>query len=455
MDSSTVLPAAAASRPLSQRGWVRLGMVIWGTGLYALLNILIAPSIQRIYSDSEVFYAPAHFNDARQYVFICSQGYNVPFFTLPTVSRSRLNWMPAYPFLQCVLHQTSGLSLVFTGVVVSMFAIALSLWAASLTLEHLGVQFASINGLAVLTPIIGGAWLYLPSVEATYLAVGMVIMWLITLPTAQKPLSDLLRALFGIATGIVFVLTKPNALAFLLPLIFAFFYQSWQRSKRAGYTQAFGAFIADVFIEHLKPLIVRIGRLLRYTINLEGRPMEYDWSALAVATGITLGLAIWLAYSSIMSGVPFYFLQQQTTVWGRAWPSGNLSQMLLYFAQAFRGINAGHPWRLASAWNLSANLSALIPAASPRVPWLIRGMLVLAVLFILYSGAVHGSDRYILSTALVPIGWACWLAPTQKPKRWWVLRWAVVLILFVSTSLLLVNQMMPAGEPNAWGVKDY
>ncbi len=250
------------------------------------------------------------------------------------------------------------------------------------------------------------------------------------------------------------MLTKPNALAFLLPLLFAFVYQSWQRSRQADYSFGLWTFAADLVIEHIKPLLTRRAKL-------EVRPIEYEWTPLAVGAGVLLGFTYWLAYTSRLTGVPFYFLQQQTTVWGRAWPSGNLSEMLLYFRQAFNPIGSGEfiaGWRLSAAWNLAANLSALIPALSRRVPGLIRGMLPLAVLFLLYSGAVHGSDRYILSTALVALGWACWLAPKRNDRRsraWWLVRWSFVVLLFLITSLLLIDHMLPIGEPNAWGITDH
>ena len=433
-----------------------------GVAFYMLLSILITPSIQALYTtDPSVIFAPSHFNDARQYVYICSQGYTIPTDTLPTMGRSRLNWMPVYAALQCGLHALTQISLVYTGWVISIIAIGVALMFGALTLMQLGVRQPALPILVILTPIIGGAWLYLPGVEATYLAMGMIVMVAVTLPPARTPIAVILRVVLGLALGVIFFLTKPNALAFILPLLFAFFYQSWQYSRRIGYAYGFWTFIADAIMEHVR-------FVLRWFVQMDTRPIEYEWTPLAIAIGILLGLAYWLRLSSDMSGVPFYFLQQQTTVWGRAWPSGNLGEMLVYFAQAFRGIGAsGHAWRYNAAWNLAANLSALIPAASRRVPGLIRGMLPLTVVFLLYSGAVHGSDRYILSTALVAIGWACWLAPTQDAKSrlaghtvkshrtaWVALRWLFVLGLFTLTSHLLVVEMFPKGEPNAWGINE-
>lgn len=432
--------------------------VLTSITLYVGLSMWVAPRINALYANNpDVFFAPSHFNDARQYVYICSQGYSFPWYTLPTLERSRINWMPVYAVIQCGLHRLLGVSLVYAGWVASTLAIGIGLLITALTLVNLGIQQPWLHAFAILTPLIGGVWLYLPGVEATYLMIGMIVMWLITLPPARHPVVDLVKTLAALVLGFTFMMTKPNALAFLLPLLFAFLYQSWQRSRLGGYEFGLWTFPADVVIEHSKPLIVGFGRLLRRRVELETRPIEYEWSPLAVGTGVMIGFTYWLAYTSRLTGVPFYFLQQQTTVWGRAWPSGNIAQMALYFRQAFNPIGSGGSiagWRLSAAWNLAANLSALIPAASRRVPGLIRGMLPLAVLFLLYSGAVHGSDRYILSTALVAVGWACWLAPKGKPTVWWPLRWLFVIGLFVITSLLLVNQMMPIGEPNAWGITD-
>jgi hypothetical protein len=165
-----------------------------------------------------------------------------------------------------------------------------------------------------------------------------------------------------------------------------------------------------------------------------------------------LGFAYWVAYSSLLSGIPNYFLQQQLTAWGRAWFGGNLGDMLRYFAQAFRGPNAAYPWRYNAAWNLAATLSVLIPASSRRVPGLIRGMLPLMIVLLFYSGAVHGSDRYVLSTALAAVGWGCWLAPTGKNETWSALRWTFLIVLAAVTFYLLVWCMFPVGEPQAWGI---
>jgi len=445
--------------------------VLLGMSFYVLLGLWIAPSVQVLYEGStNVVFAPTHFNDARQYVMICVQGYDVAYSTLPTLTRSRINWMPVYAVLQCAAHQIGHLSLIYTSWAISTLAIGLVLLAGIGTLRNLQVRLPLLSIWAVLFPLIGGAWLYLASVEATYLAVGMVVMWLITLPLPRYAVGELARVVGGVALGCTFFLTKPNALAFLLPLTFAFVYQSWRYSQQIGYAGGFWTFAADVVIEHVRPLLApllsRIGTRFKVTVTLDPCPIVYAWAPLAVGAGVIVGLAYWLMFTSRLSGVPLYFLQQQTTVWGRAWPSGNVQQMVYYFAQAFyrlQPFGGIPPWRMNAAWNLAANVSALIPAASRRVPGLVRGMLPLVLIFLLYSGAVHGSDRYILSTALVAIGWACWLSPaiSTKPVKartrfiWGALRWLFVLSLFGITAALLLNQMLPIGEPNAWGVLDF
>jgi hypothetical protein len=428
-------------------------------GMFFYFGVLhmLTPHIQSLYKNNQaVIYAPTHFNDARQYVLICTQGYNVPHNILPTIQVSRFNWMPFYAWLQCAAHQLTGISMRYVGVLVSMVAIWVTLFFGALSLRNLGVAHASLNSLAALAPVVGGAWLYLPGAEATYLAAGMVVMWLITVPLPANPRprdlwGELALAMAAAPAGFVLLLTKPNALAMLFPLAFAFVYLSWRRSCSAGYTHTFFAFAADLVIEHVLLVLPRRWR--------EPRPMRYVWTPALAAAGILLGFTFWTAYTSLASGIPFYFLQQQLTVWGRAWPSGNLGEMLAYFAQAFNEPNPARRYRFNAAWNLAANLSALIPAASPRVPPLIRGMLPFMTLLLLYSGAVHGSDRYILSTALVAIGWACWLAPrvtARNPYAWrrWVVRWILLLMLALITSILLVFIMFPIGEPQAWGILD-
>src|SRR5262249_342198 len=144
----------------------------------------ISPAIQALYQDdsSGIIYAPSHFNDARQYVYICNQGYDVPYDPLPTLAQSRINWMPVYALLQCGLHKFAGVSLIFTVTVISGVGLGCTLIFGAYTLLPLGVRHPALHALAALTPLIGGGWLYLPGVEATYLAVGMAVMWLITLP---------------------------------------------------------------------------------------------------------------------------------------------------------------------------------------------------------------------------------------------------------------------------------
>jgi hypothetical protein len=371
----------------SNRLFSGLTVGLAGMVFYVAVGALLYSPIQALYPyDFDVFYAPSHFMDARQYVFICVYGYDVPYDILPTLERSRLNWMPVYAALQCALHEATGLSMVYTGPVISTFAIGLTLFLGTLTLANLGVRYPPLHALAALIPPIGAAWLYLPGVEATYLAIGMSTMWLITLPPFDPPTQptprglrrELLRALAGVPIGAIFILTKPNALAMLFPLTVAFFYQSWQRSRAAGYTFGLWPFVADVVIDHLPPAL--LAPILRKGAPaLSARPIAYDWTPATIAGGIVLGFAYWVAYSSLLSGIPDYFLQQQLTVWGRAWFSGNLGDMLRYFAQAFRGPNASYPWRYNAAWNLAANLSVLIPASSRRVPGLIRGMLPLMI----------------------------------------------------------------------------
>ncbi len=452
--------ANANTRPAStNRILVPLIAGVAGIAFYVAVALLLGPVIGKLYDDPGVVFAPAHFNDARQYVYICNQGYDLPLIApFLTLGRSRLNWMPVYAVLQCALNRGLGVSLIYAGLYVSALATGITIFLGALTLANLGVRRPALHACAVLAPPIGAAWLYLPGVEATYLAVGMAVMWLVTLPARpESPRGqtlELLRALAGLPLGVVFILTKPNALAFAFPLVFAFFYLGWQRSRAAGYSFGLWSYVADVVIEHLRPGLAFLWRLRGRALALEARPVRYDWAPATVTAGIVLGFAYWLAYSSVFSGVPLYFLNQQLNAWGRAWPSGNLGEMLLYFVQAFRPIDPGKHWRYNAAWNLAAHLAALLPAASPRVPILLRGMLVLLVVFVLYTGAVHGSDRYILSTALVAVGWACWLAPAGQRGKWSMLRWTFLLLLAGVTFYLLTWQMFPLGEPNAWGIVD-
>jgi hypothetical protein len=75
-------------------------------------------------------------------------------------------------------------------------------------------------------------------------------------------------------------------------------------------------------------------------------------------------------------------------------------------------------------------------------------------LFYVITGSIRGQDRYVLSAALVVIGWGCWLAPTGSQKRWSVLRWMFVIALAGITSYLMVAYLFPIGQPYMLGIRD-
>ncbi len=437
-------------------------------GISVGVRMLITPTVQALYANKpDVTYAPAHFQDARQYVLICIQGYNVPdtlldvgtsangeyrFAALPTLAPSRISWMPFYPFLHCALNRLAGLSLVYTGIFVTTLAAGVAVFFAALTLRALGVARPALVSLTVIAPLFGATWLFLPGADALFLAMSMLGLWLVLRPPAagsRITRGEALRTLTALPLGGLILLTKPNALPLVPALAFAFLYQSWRRSALAGYTAPFNAFIADVVIDQTRPLL----RLLRVTD--ERRPLRYDWPPLLLAAGIGFGMAFWLAYTSTFSGVPFYFLDQQLNYWGRAWAAGNLSEMLRYYAQMFDFANVGQPWQWQPAWNLAASVSALVPAASRRVPLVLRGMLLCLVVFIQFAGLAHNAnERYLGSTALVGLAWAAWIAPVAGCPRPYVLRYAVVVGFAACMVALVVGYMFPNGLPKFIGIVD-
>ncbi len=433
-------------------------VALFGAAAYFGVGLLIAPTITALYNnDPLIIYAPTHFEDARQYVLICNEGYNVPWEPLPTLHASRLNWMPGYALAQCLLHDWTGISLVFTGVVVSTGAIGLALFFGALTLYHLAIRAPTLHALVALMPLIGAVWVYLPGAEAMFLCLGMIVLWFITLPSLGNRThfgwSQLAQILSGVPLGVTFMLTKPNALAFVAPIGFAFAYQSWESSRRAGYAAGFWSFIADMVIDQARPILVRLKRHGEPLFSLNDQPLRYEWRTLTVAVGILLGFAGWLAYTSVISGIPNYFLQQQLEYWGRAWTVGDVNAMFRFFAQAVQPSNAHTPWRYVAAWDLAVVIAALIPAVSRRVPTLIRGMLVLLVSFMLLTAtASFASDRYAASTALIAIGWSCWLAPLTATRRYALLRWGFVIGMVAITWYLLLVKMIPAGEPGSWPI---
>lgn len=451
--SVSVLPGDPPGRPyrialLAATARAALVSLI-GLAIYFILSQVMYSYLDRIHEPyPDVIYPPGHYYDARQYAYICAVGYSIPTETWPTLARSRVSWMPVYAALMCGLRRVTGISLLYAGTVVTLGAMFVVLFFGSLTLSNLGIQRPALHAWAALMAPVGAAWLYLPGVEATFLAVGMVVMWLVTLPAPKRPGWELARALAALPVGVVYGLTKPNAFSMGLPLLFAFFFLGWRRSQALGYPCGFWVFITDVVIEFLRPVF-------RWR-TLESQPMRLDWTPIFAGAGIALGFVYWVAYTSSLSGVPFYFLQQQLVAWGPAWNVGHVGDMLRYFAQGFRPASPDTPWRYVSAWNLAANVAPLIPAASPRVPPLIRGMLPLVALFLVYSGSVHGSDRYMLSTALTAVAWGCWLAPTgsERKAEHTALRWLFLLAITLVTSYILVAYMIPVGEPRPWAIRD-
>src|SRR5258706_2340518 len=418
---------------------------------YLAVALAIAPIIQATYNDPGVVYAPSHFQDARQYVYICIQGYDFPENPAYTFGpESRLSWMPIFALLQCGLHHIARVSLLYAGTFISLISEGVTVFTATLILYDLSRKYAALHALVILVPVIGSAWFYLPSVEATFLAIGMIVLWYIVRPLPEAPTKMLFRNLGVGLLGVIFILTKPNALAMLIPLGFAFLFNSWHYSRRRGYEFGLWVFAADLLIEGFKPLLKRKRELYQRFYVTEHREILLDFTPLWVSAGILLGFSFWLAYASSLSGVPFFSLRLQMENWRPAWPSGNFGEMLFYFSQAFRGIDGTKPWRFVAAWYLAAYLSSIVPAASPRVPGLIRGMLVGMALFLPLTGAVRGTDRHVLSTALVAIGWACWVAPKGKINFSYFLRWAFVIILAVTTSYVLLWHMIPLGQPKPY-----
>jgi len=428
--------------------WTALLVALMGGVGYVMAVQALTPAIQRLYkNDPTVIYAPSHFADARQYVLICMQGYNVPgglpgYPPLPTLASSRLSWMPVYPLLQCALHKFGGVSLIFAGPVLAIGAMLCALFFAVLTLHNLGVPHPAISALAVLIPSVGAVWIYLPGPEASFLAVGMIALWLITLPAPAHPAQAAVRYALCLPLGVLYVLLKPNALMMFFALCFAFVYVSWQNSRRVGYTFGLWTFAADLLLAQVRPRMVRLQ---------SARPICYAWTPLIIAAGTILGFAFWLAYCSVLSGVPFYFLNLQYNYWAHIYSAGNVREIIQFFAQAFQPSDPTNGWQRDAAWALAAYLVALLPATSKRVPSLIRVMIVLMVGTLVVSGvARYAVDRYLASTAIVAIGWACWLAPAAARKRYAVMRWLFALALFGVTWVLLVDYLMPLGEPTFW-----
>ncbi len=68
------------------------------------------------------------------------------------------------------------------------------------------------------------------------------------------------------------------------------------------------------------------------------------------------------------------------------------------------------------------------------------------VFYILISGTAHdANDRYIASTALVGMGWACWIAASNEGSRRLSRRWLFVATMALLTSYLLLYHMAPKG----------
>src|SRR5689334_9411863 len=116
--------------------------VDFGMFIYVMVAALITPTVQSRYSaDSDVYFRLTHFNDGVKYVFICNQGYQFPHDApLLTFVPTRVSWMPIYPMLQCGLHHLGGVSLVYTGFVVSIAAIGIALFFGVLILANLKVR---------------------------------------------------------------------------------------------------------------------------------------------------------------------------------------------------------------------------------------------------------------------------------------------------------------------------
>lgn len=387
--------------------------------LYAGIGLTASGYLSRLYPPDTVIFASTHFNDARQYAYICISGYNLTTaYVAPTLGSSRLSWMPLYAVLQCGLKNSFGVSLIYAGFVVSCLAAAGTLLFVMLTLRNLKVGAPIRLAFLTFAPPISAIYLFLAGAEMLFLCLSALLMFLLTTSTSSTR-QEAVRLGLGWLFGLLLMLSKPNALAFLLPLAFAFVYLSWKRSQAAGYTRPLNAFVPD--------LLYRQVSLWRNQAN--PLPIEMDWFPAFVVAGIILGFTGWEWYSSWFSGIPHFFTQQQLDYWVRPWRSGDLGTMTLYFAQAFRGVSLDKPYRIETLWYLGVVIGTFIPALSARVPPLIRGMILPLPLFLLMTGAVYQYDRYVASLILTSLGWIYW----AKDKRW---RWALLLVLALLTSLL-------------------
>ncbi len=383
---------------------------------YVVVGLAASGHIARLYPPDTVPFASTHFNDARQYVFICISGFNLTTaFATPTLGSSRLSWMPLYPEAICGLHNIFGVSLVYAGFWISCLAAAGTLFFTMLTLRNLNIRAPARLAFLVFAPPISAIYLYLAGAEVVFLLVSAILMFLLT----SSMRNQLLRNGLGFLVGFLLMMAKPNALSLVLPLGFAFVHLSWKRSKAAGYTRTLNQFIPDLIYHQLALWLPK-----RNTV-----PITYDWMPLFNIAGIFLEFTFWEWYSSWFSGVPYFFTQQQLQFWVRPWASGDIGTMFLYFAQAFRGFAVDKPYRMAAAWYLLVLVSALIPAFSARVPTLIRGMILPLPLFLLATGAVHQYDRYIASLITVSLGWVFWV----QGKRW---RWGILIGFALLTSLI-------------------
>jgi hypothetical protein len=416
-------------------------------------SVLITPQIAQqryIYRvDPDVIYPPARFYDAQHYAFICLEGYWTPTRTLPEVEVARTSWMPVYGWLQCGLRGLTGVSLVYAGMVVTALANGVSVFVLVLLLRRLRVRRAGVHAMVAALPALAPVWFWLPGIEGTFLAIGMIALYAVW-PDDQPipPRFELLRLFACFPIGLVFILTKPNALAMILPLSYLFLYASWGRSRAVGYKYGLFAYSADVVIAHL-PLLSKNWRAQ------PDRPLAYDWRAPLLIAGIIVGFAGYVAYASWKAGIPFHYLQQQLEVWVRGWSVGNVSEMIAWHAQALRPPDIGKPWRYGTAWHAAATVLALVPAASRRVPMTIRVMLGLMGCYVLFTGTAHYSnDRYMISTALVALGWACWIGGGEQTRaRNVVIRWGFVIVIAGITSVLLL-EMFSMGQPVAYPITE-
>jgi hypothetical protein len=389
----------------------------------ALIDLTFDWYVERAYDDDR--YLDMHgtcywAGDVRNYMRISLDGYTDYSPALNNQHLVRLNdrsWWPLFPVVTGQVIRHGG------GPCSSRTVNAFS-YLALVPLFHLVTGERRWWRLLILALIPYGAWMYVGQADTFFLALSLLLVWMIHLGD-RYPRAAGIGAL---AAGVLVGLAKANSLTLVPPL------GVWALSRTSGHMAARGA---------RNPRQSRWWRRPWQLID-DANP---GWTPAMGALGITLANVWWIYQSS--GYYPYYVLMVQRTLWYREFVPWNLGSMTRIYTTTLDYIRMDFftMLQLQRVIELSALVFALALMLSqlpPRwpggelipIPFHWRVAVFSVLMLTISSGQAHGLERYLMTNVFLlltyhrllfgqpgqSVSWRVWTFPG-------FLRWTLLLLM--------------------------